>query len=76
MITFLANYRAACLAQSKASFVSKLSIVLEEVDESAFWLEFIVDEELMSEKRIRPLLDEANELTAIFFASRKTARDK
>jgi four helix bundle protein len=71
-----ANYRAACLAQSKASFVSKLSIVLEEVDESAFWLEFIVDEELMSEKRIRPLLDEANELTAIFFASRKTARDK
>ena len=71
-----ANYRAACRAQSKASFVSKLSIVLEEVDESAFWLEFIVDEELMSEKRIRPLLDEANELTAIFFASRKTARDK
>ena len=71
-----ANYRAACLAQSKASFVSKLSIVLEEADESAFWLEFIVDEELMSEKRIRPLLDEANELTAIFFASRKTARDK
>jgi len=64
------------LAQSKASFVSKLSIVLEEVDESAFWLEFIVDEELMSEKRIRPLLDEANELTAIFFASRKTARYK
>jgi four helix bundle protein len=56
--------------------VSKLSIVLEEVDESAFWLEFIVDEELMSEKRIRPLLDEANELTAIFFASRKTARYK
>lgn len=71
-----ANYRAACLAQSKASFVSKLSIVLEEVDESAFWLEFIVDEELMSEKRIRPLPDEANELPAIFFASRKTARDK
>jgi four helix bundle protein len=38
-----ANYRASCIAQSKASFISKLSIVLEEADESSFWLEFIVD---------------------------------
>ena len=45
------NYRATCIAQSKASFISKLSIVLEEVDESHFWLEFIVDEKLINENR-------------------------
>ncbi|MCK5052404.1 MAG: four helix bundle protein [Candidatus Cloacimonetes bacterium] len=71
-----ANYRAVCLAQSKASFISKISIVLEEADESAFWLEFIVEEKLLSKNLIQPLLNEANELTAIFFASRKTAREK
>jgi four helix bundle protein len=42
-----ANYRAACLAQSKASFIAKISIVLEEIDEAAFWLEFIIDEKLL-----------------------------
>ena len=68
-----ANYRAVCLAQSKASFVSKLSIVIEEVDEAAFWLEFVVDEKLMDSNRIEPLIQEAKELTAIFVASRKTA---
>ena len=71
-----ANYRACCLAQSKASFVAKISIVLEEVDESSFWLEFIADEQIMKEKMITPLLSEALELTSIFFASRKTARQK
>ena len=71
-----ANYRASCLAQSKASFVAKLSIVLEETDESAFWLEFIIDEELLKRKKVEPLLKEAEELTAIFFSSRKTARKR
>jgi four helix bundle protein len=71
-----ANYRASCLAQSKASFISKLSIVLEEIDEAAFWLEFIADEALMKENRIQPLLTEAEELTAIFYSSRKTARSR
>jgi len=70
------NYRATCIAQSKASFVSKLSIVLEEVDESHFWLEFIIDERLLSEERVLPLLKEAEELTAIFISSRKTARSR
>lgn len=70
------NYRATCIAQSKASFVSKLSIVLEEVDESRFWLEFIIDERLLSEERVLPLLKEAEELTAIFVSSRKTARSR
>jgi len=68
------NYRATCIAQSKASFVSKLSIVLEEVDESRFWLEFIIDEQLLNEGRVLPLLKEAEELTAIFISSRKTAK--
>ena len=68
------NYRAACIAQSRPSFISKLSIVLEEVDESLFWLEFIIDEQLLSSKRVLPLLKEAEELTAIFISSRKTAR--
>jgi len=70
------NYRATCIAQSKASFVSKLSIVLEEVDESHFWLGFIIDERLLSEERVLPLLKEAEELTAIFISSRKTARTR
>ena len=68
------NYRAVCLAQSKASFVSKLSIVLEETDESYFWLEFIIDEKLLKRELVAPLLKEAEELTAIFVSSRKTAR--
>ena len=70
------NYRATCLSQSKASFVSKISIVLEEADESAFWLEFIIDENLLKENMVKPLLQEAEELTAIFASSRKTASTK
>ena len=69
-----ANYRAACLSQSKAGFVSKLSIVLEETDESFFWLEFIIDENLLKINLVESLLKEADELTAIFISSRKTAR--
>ena len=69
-----ANYRAACLAQSKASFISKLSIVIQEADESYFWLEFIIDENLLKNNLVGPLLKEADELTAIFIASRRTAR--
>jgi four helix bundle protein len=68
-----ANYRATCLSQSKASFTAKLSIVLEETDESAFWLEFIIDENLLKDNLVKPLLQEAEELTAIFASSRKTA---
>lgn len=64
------------LSQSKASFVAKLSIVLEETDESAFWLEFIIDEQSLKRNLVEPLLQEANELTAIFFSSRKTAKKK
>ena len=68
------NYRATCIAQSKASFISKLSIVIEEADESIFWLEFIIHENLLKKHLVEPLMKEAEELTAIFITSRKTAR--
>jgi four helix bundle protein len=71
-----ANYRAACTAQSKAGFISKLSIVIEEADESYFWTEFIMEESLLDNERIEPLLNEARELTAIFTTSSKTAQGK
>ena len=70
------NYRAACVAQSKASFISKLSVVIEEADESYFWLEFIIDENLLKAHLVKSLLKEAEELTAIFIASRKTTRNE
>ena len=71
-----ANYRATCLSQSKASFIAKLSIVLEETDETAFWLEFIIDEKMLKKNIVEPLLSEAIELTAIFASSRMTASTK
>ncbi|WP_396600837.1 four helix bundle protein [Algibacter sp. R77976] len=71
-----ANYRATCIAQSKPSFIAKISIVIEEVDESNFWIEFAVDENLIDKSTIENLLKESSELTAIFMASRKTASRK
>ena len=69
-----ANYRAACRGRSKAEFNSKLHIVLEEADESAFWLELIIEAKLLTGKSVYPLLKEANELTAIFSKSYYTAK--
>ncbi len=69
-----ANYRAANLGQSKPTFIAKVSIVIEEVDESAFWLEFLIDERSIEKERVCPLFEEAKELTAIFVKSRKTAQ--
>jgi four helix bundle protein len=68
-----ANYRAACRAKSKADFISKLGIVEEEADESAFWMELLIDSGLVPQSRLDKLLDEANQLTAIVVASRKSA---
>jgi len=70
-----ANYRAACRARSQADFISKITIVEEESDESAYWMELIIESELMKKERVSELLKEANELTAIFTASGKTARE-
>lgn len=71
-----ANYRAACRARSQADFVHKLGIVEEEADESLFWLEMGVETNLMPKARVQDLIQEADELTAIFVASRKTAKKK
>ena len=71
-----ANYRAACLGQSKASFISKISIVIEEADESEFWLEFIIDESLLNKDQVDSLKNEAHELASIFISSRMTAQRK
>ena len=68
-----ANYRAACRARSKVEFVSKLGIVEEEADESALWLELIIEGELMNRTLVEPLWNEANELVAIMTSSRKSA---
>jgi four helix bundle protein len=70
------NYRAGLHAQSKAAFIAKLSIVIEESDESEFWLEFIIDENLMSRNQVFPVLNEAHELTSVFIKTRKTAQKK
>jgi four helix bundle protein len=69
-----ANYRAVCRARSRAEFLAKISIVLEEADESAFWLELLVDTELVTESKLASLRSEADQLVAIFNASRATAR--
>ena len=71
-----ANYRAACRARSKAEFVSKMGIVVEEIDETVFWLELLVESEIVEYRNIKELLKEANELLAIFASSRKTARSR
>jgi four helix bundle protein len=68
-----ANYRATCRARSRAEFIAKIAIVEEEADETLFWLELIVEAELLDLKRIQPLLQEADELVAIMAASRKSA---
>ena len=71
-----ANYRAACRAQSKKAFISKLSIALEEMDESYFWVEVIFDLELTKKEKMKDILKEADELTRILSVSRKTAQTK
>ena len=71
-----ANYRAACRGRSPAEFKSKLHIVLEEADESEFWLEFIIDTGLLTKDKVESLWKEANELTAIFAKSYYTIISK
>lgn len=70
-----ANYRAACRGRSKAEFISKMGIVEEEADESTFWLDIIPETKNASAEEVDLLLKEARELTAIFTASNKTAKN-
>jgi len=74
-----ANYRAACRGRSKAEFVAKLGITEEEADESGYWMEIIIEGQLLNRRQVEPLLNEANVLTKIFAqwrisASRSLAR--
>jgi four helix bundle protein len=69
-----ANYRAACRSKSKPDFISKMGTVLEEADESAFWIELLLDAAKTSTQAAQPLLTEANELVAISASSINTAR--
>jgi four helix bundle protein len=71
-----ANYRAAYFAQNKAAFVAKLSIVIEELDESKFWIEFLRDEKMISPDLYVNVLKEANELLSILVSSRMTMQGK
>ena len=69
-----ANYRAVCRARSTADFTSKLGLVLEEADETLFWLELLVDAGVAQQQQIRIPLDEANQLVSIFVASLRTVK--
>ena len=69
-----ANYRAACRARSQADFISKITVVEEEADESMLWLELLIESGIMKKELLEDLLKEANELTAIFTATGKTAK--
>ena len=69
-----ANYRAACRARSRAEFVSKIGTVIEEADESLFWLEALSEMSIVRGTKIESLLGECGQRLSIFVASRRTAR--
>lgn len=71
-----ANYRAACRARSQAEFHSKMSIVVEETDESLFWIEILVEAKIVNLNEVGVLLNEANEILKVVSAARKTASKK
>lgn len=69
-----ANYRAVCRAKPTPDFINKLRIVEEECDESLFWMELLVDNNLVNSTRLRDLMKEGDEILAIVVSSAKTAR--
>ena len=69
-----ANYRAVGRARSRAEFVAKMGVVVEEADETVFWLELLADSGMVPKARLDELSREGNELVAIFVASQKTAK--
>ena len=71
-----ANYRAVCRARSDREFVSKMNIVLEEADETMFWLEIIIEKQWIEKSELEITWNEGNELTAIFVSSLKTVNAK
>ncbi|QSW90465.1 four helix bundle protein [Flavobacterium endoglycinae] len=71
-----ANYRAVCRARSDKEFVAKMNIVLEEADETLFWIEIIKEKMWLAKEELETALKEANELTAIFVSSLKTVNNR
>jgi len=71
-----ANYRAACRARSQAEFHSKISIVVEEADESIFWMEVLIEAEVIQKPQIITLMNEANEILKVTASARKTISEK
>ncbi|HEX8524142.1 MAG TPA: four helix bundle protein [Tepidisphaeraceae bacterium] len=69
-----ANYRGACRSRTTKEFVAKIRLVLEEADESVYWMELLVEGEIIAARQLQSLLTEAKELVAIFAASLRTAR--
>lgn len=69
-----ANYRAACRGRSRAEFIAKLGIVVEEADECGYWLELIVESGILNANRAEKIIKEADQLTAIFVSTIKSAR--
>lgn len=69
-----ANYRAACRARSNEEFYSKLSIVVEEADETLFWMELLTEAEIIKPEKLSELIKEAHEILLIMSSSRKTAK--
>ena len=71
-----ANYRSACRARSHADFIAKLGIVEEECDESLYWMEMLVESELVGPEKVRDLMKEGTEILAVIVSSRKTAKSR
>ena len=71
-----ANYRSTCRARSKADFIAKLGIVLEETDESLYWLEILAENRIMNANLLEGITSEAKELVAIFISSLNTAKGR
>ena len=69
-----ANYRAACRGRSKAEFIAKIGISIEEADESMYWMELLIDAEIVPKEKLSALYQEADEIVAILIASAKTAK--
>ena len=69
-----ANYHATCRARSRAEFIARLGVVVEEIDETVLWIELLVESEILPAAKLSSLLKEANELLAIFTTSQLTAK--
>jgi four helix bundle protein len=69
-----ANYRATCRSRSAAEFVARIGIVVEEIDETVYWLDLLVESGIISQSRLAPLQNEATELFRVFLASQLTAK--